>query len=137
MSFSSLLFVNPNNNNNNETISELATSPAWKALEAHYVTTMKDVTIKDLFAQDPKRFDSFSMQFEDILLDYWCSKPCFESVIGLLLFGFLILSFLVCVLYCNSTFCLPLKSFSNVGVKNRKMTPITQFTLDTLYCYFQ
>lgn len=42
---------------------------AWKALEAHY-PSMQQVHMKDLFAQDPERFDRFSLWFEDILLDY-------------------------------------------------------------------
>lgn len=50
-------------------MSDLTQSPAWKALEAHYAT-MKDVEMKTLFASDPERFSKFSMEFEDILLDY-------------------------------------------------------------------
>lgn len=50
-------------------MSDLAASSAWKALEAHHFL-MKDVTMKDLFAKDPERFNQFSMKFEDILLDY-------------------------------------------------------------------
>lgn len=50
-------------------MSNLSSSPAWKALEAHYYT-MKDVTMKNLFDEDPERFNKFSMKFEDILLDY-------------------------------------------------------------------
>ena len=50
-------------------MSEISTSSAWKALEAHYAT-MKDVHMKDLFAQDSARFDKFTTQFEDILLDF-------------------------------------------------------------------
>ena len=42
---------------------------AWKALEAHYpkVATLQ---MRDLFRDDPKRFDKFSLRFQDILLDY-------------------------------------------------------------------
>ncbi|GKY95046.1 hypothetical protein MPSEU_000468900 [Mayamaea pseudoterrestris] len=50
-------------------MTELSTSPAWKALEAHF-GTMKNVQMKDLFAKDPERFDKFSLKFEDILFDY-------------------------------------------------------------------
>jgi hypothetical protein len=49
---------------------DLTASPAWQALQEHYDTTMKHVHLKDLFAQDPERFHKFSMEFEDILLDY-------------------------------------------------------------------
>lgn len=42
---------------------------AWKALLAHY-SDMKKVQMKDLFEQDPKRFEKMSIQFSDILFDY-------------------------------------------------------------------
>jgi glucose-6-phosphate isomerase len=50
-------------------MTELTQSSAWKALEAHYAI-MKDVQMKDMFAQDSERFNKFSMEFEDTLLDY-------------------------------------------------------------------
>jgi glucose-6-phosphate isomerase len=50
-------------------MSDLTSSPAWKALEAHY-GTMKNVHMKELFANDSERFHKYSMKFEDILLDY-------------------------------------------------------------------
>ncbi len=43
--------------------------PAWKNLQAHYIAT-KDMQMKDLFAQDSSRFDSFHIEFNDILVDY-------------------------------------------------------------------
>eukprot|EP00529_Nitzschia_sp_RCC80_P012356 CAMPEP_0113483366 /NCGR_PEP_ID=MMETSP0014_2-20120614/23396_1 /TAXON_ID=2857 /ORGANISM="Nitzschia sp." /LENGTH=558 /DNA_ID=CAMNT_0000376909 /DNA_START=85 /DNA_END=1761 /DNA_ORIENTATION=- /assembly_acc=CAM_ASM_000159 len=50
---------------------DLSTTPAWKALSAHYTSTMKDATMKDMFASDPDRFIKFSLKFEDdILFDY-------------------------------------------------------------------
>jgi glucose-6-phosphate isomerase len=53
-------------------MSDLSTSSAWKAIEAHYATTMKTMHMRDLFAQDPARFEKFSSKFDDgnILLDY-------------------------------------------------------------------
>jgi glucose-6-phosphate isomerase len=48
---------------------QLTHSPAWKALEAHR-SAMDSVHMRDLFADDPHRFDSFSARCEDILLDY-------------------------------------------------------------------
>ncbi|RQW61062.1 glucose-6-phosphate isomerase [Vibrio viridaestus] len=43
---------------------------AWKALTAHFEQT-KDTQLKDLFAQEPNRFDAFSKRFgDDILIDY-------------------------------------------------------------------
>merc|ERR1740139_1687923 len=50
-------------------MTELSESVAWKALDAHY-NSIKDATMKDMFASDPNRFNKFSMEFEDILLDY-------------------------------------------------------------------
>ncbi|WP_429118962.1 glucose-6-phosphate isomerase [Aeromonas hydrophila] len=43
---------------------------AWQALEAHFAAN-KETRLKDLFAQDPQRFDKFSLTFGgDILVDY-------------------------------------------------------------------
>ncbi|WP_421242877.1 glucose-6-phosphate isomerase [Aeromonas enteropelogenes] len=43
---------------------------AWQALEAHFAAN-KETRLKDLFAQDPKRFDKFSLTFGgNILVDY-------------------------------------------------------------------
>jgi glucose-6-phosphate isomerase len=42
---------------------------SWKKLQAHYNAT-KDLKMKDLFAQDPNRFESFNVTFNDILVDY-------------------------------------------------------------------
>lgn len=42
---------------------------AWHQLEAHY-QAIKHQRMKDLFAEDPNRFQRFSIQFEDLLVDY-------------------------------------------------------------------
>ncbi len=42
---------------------------AWKRLKSHY-KAIKKMSMTGLFAQDPKRFDTFSLQFEDMLVDY-------------------------------------------------------------------
>ncbi len=42
---------------------------AWQALTQHFAEA-KNFNMKELFAQDPKRFEKFSLQFENILLDY-------------------------------------------------------------------
>ncbi|MDJ0722288.1 MAG: glucose-6-phosphate isomerase [Desulfobacterales bacterium] len=42
---------------------------SWRALQDHF-QTMQTVHMRDLFAADPKRFDNFSLPFEDILVDY-------------------------------------------------------------------
>jgi glucose-6-phosphate isomerase len=43
--------------------------PAWKALEAHY-QEVAPLQMRDLFKDDPKRFEKFSLRFEDILFDF-------------------------------------------------------------------
>ncbi|MCR9100801.1 MAG: glucose-6-phosphate isomerase [bacterium] len=42
---------------------------AWKKLEAHF-EQVRDVQMKQLFADDPDRFNRLSIQFEDILVDF-------------------------------------------------------------------
>lgn len=42
---------------------------AWTALESHY-KQIKTWKLKDLFKNDPSRFDNFSITFGDILVDY-------------------------------------------------------------------
>jgi glucose-6-phosphate isomerase len=42
---------------------------AWQALTEHF-EEMWEVEIADLFADDPSRFDTFSLRFADVLLDY-------------------------------------------------------------------
>jgi glucose-6-phosphate isomerase len=42
---------------------------AWKKLEAHFEQA-RDTQMKQLFADDPDRFNRFSIQFEDILVDF-------------------------------------------------------------------
>lgn len=48
---------------------DLIESPAWLALQEHF-EEIKDVHMRDMFAEDPQRFDNFSINFNDILLDY-------------------------------------------------------------------
>lgn len=43
--------------------------PAWQALKAHHAT-VADVHLRDLFAADPKRFETFSRYFGDLLVDF-------------------------------------------------------------------
>jgi glucose-6-phosphate isomerase len=47
----------------------LDASPAWKALTAHF-DSIKDVTMKDMFATDSERFNKFQLEFEDMLFDF-------------------------------------------------------------------
>ena len=43
--------------------------PAWKALKKHY-EQIKDVHMRDLFDGDPQRFERYSLQHGELLLDY-------------------------------------------------------------------
>ncbi|MBI5848896.1 MAG: glucose-6-phosphate isomerase [Nitrospirae bacterium] len=42
---------------------------AWKELKAHF-SVMKDRQMKDLFGEEPNRFQKYSLWFEDMLFDY-------------------------------------------------------------------
>ena len=46
-----------------------ATTKAWKELQEHYAV-MKDVPMKELFNDDPARFNKFSGCLDEILFDY-------------------------------------------------------------------
>ena len=50
-------------------MSALTTSPAWQALAEHY-QAMAGVHMRDLFAQDPTRFDTLSLSLGELLFDY-------------------------------------------------------------------
>ncbi len=56
---------------------------AWKKLENHH-KKIADLEMKDLFAEDPDRFKQFSLQLEDILVDYSKNRIIGKTV-GLLL----------------------------------------------------
>ncbi len=61
----------------------LKTTAEWKTLETHYKTVSK-LEMKDLFAQDPKRFNNFSIKFNDILFDYSKNRITQETIAKLL-----------------------------------------------------
>ena len=50
-------------------MASLTRSPAWKALKAHH-KQMAGAHMRDLFAQDARRFDKYTLRFNDLLLDY-------------------------------------------------------------------
>jgi glucose-6-phosphate isomerase len=52
---------------------------SWKKLCDHY-ETMKHVHMKDLFADDPGRFEKFSIRFKDILVDYSKNRMTDETL---------------------------------------------------------
>lgn len=52
---------------------------AYKYLADHYIN-INEYSIKDLFAQDPSRFDKFSVLFNDVLFDYSKNRINEETV---------------------------------------------------------
>ena len=51
----------------------------WQALEKHWESN-HDFHMRDLFADDPQRFSRFSLQFNDILLDYSKNRVTDETM---------------------------------------------------------
>ncbi len=60
-------------------MTDLTKSAAWKALAAHY-QDVAHIHMRDLFAHDPQRFDNFSLQFDDLLLDYSKNRVTAETM---------------------------------------------------------
>jgi len=50
-------------------MSTLTDSVIWKDLQKHF-SDIADLQMRDMFNADPKRFDKFSLSFNDILFDY-------------------------------------------------------------------
>ena len=59
-------------------MSKLTELPAWKAIESHF-SEVKGLHMRDLFAQDDQRFEKFSSQMDDILLDFSKNRMTDES----------------------------------------------------------
>ncbi len=57
----------------------LTETPEWRALADHY-EKVRDLQMKDLFAQDPGRFDRFHARCEDLLLDYSKNRVTEETM---------------------------------------------------------
>ena len=57
-------------------MSKLTQSATWKTLEEHYGVISK-LHMRDMFADDPQRFEKFSLKLNDILFDY--SKNIIDS----------------------------------------------------------
>jgi len=53
----------------NATSPRLTTLPAWQALKTHYAA-IKTQHMRDLFAAQPGRFEAFSIEWQDLFLDY-------------------------------------------------------------------
>ncbi len=56
--------------------------PAWKALQEHQ-TVLASVEMRDLFQNDPQRFERFSLRLDDLLLDFSKNRIT-EKTLGLL-----------------------------------------------------
>ena len=54
-------------------------SDSWQALGLHY-ESMVEQHMRDLFTEDPQRFDKFSIHFNDILLDYSKNRVTDETM---------------------------------------------------------
>ncbi len=50
-------------------MSHLTQSAAWKKLEQHFAE-IKHAHMREMFAEDPERFEKFSLKLNDILFDY-------------------------------------------------------------------
>ncbi|MBI5577665.1 MAG: glucose-6-phosphate isomerase [Deltaproteobacteria bacterium] len=59
------------------------TTAAWKKLAAHH-ETVSGLQMKNLFAEDPRRFERFSIRFNDILVDFSKNRITAETL-GLLI----------------------------------------------------
>lgn len=53
--------------------------PEWKALQEHF-DKIKNLHLRQLFGDDPKRGETFSLQFEDIFLDYSKNRITAETL---------------------------------------------------------
>ena len=60
-------------------MSNLKDKPAWKALQAHFEHT-RGLHMRELFAQDPQRFETFSLRVDDLLLDYSKNRITAETM---------------------------------------------------------
>ena len=58
---------------------DLVNSSEWKALQAHY-EVVRDTHMRDLFSEDPHRFNSFSVSACDVLLDYSKNRITAETM---------------------------------------------------------
>ena len=60
-------------------MSKLTSSPAWQALQAHHAT-IEPLHMRNMFRDDPARFDKFSLQLGGLLFDYSKNRINEETV---------------------------------------------------------
>jgi glucose-6-phosphate isomerase len=65
--------------NPSDTSRDISQTSAWKALAAH-AESNADVTMRELFARDPGRFERFSLRLGDMLLDYSKNRVTDETM---------------------------------------------------------
>jgi len=63
----------------NSTTQSLTKRPAWKSLQSHY-QQMKDVHLRQMFADDPQRGERFVIDTPDIYLDYSKNRVTDETI---------------------------------------------------------
>ena len=61
-------------------MSALTESPAWQALRRHFDDEIKDVPMRQMFADDPDRFRKLSFRFEDALIDFSKNRLTVETI---------------------------------------------------------
>jgi glucose-6-phosphate isomerase len=59
------------------------TTKSWQKLHRHYEKT-KNLHMRDLFAEDPQRFNKFSVRFNDLMVDYSKNRITEETFKGLI-----------------------------------------------------
>jgi len=55
------------------------TTRSWRLLSEHFVK-IRDIHMRDLFLEDPERFEKFSIRFNDILVDYSKNRVTEETM---------------------------------------------------------
>ncbi|NOZ54851.1 MAG: glucose-6-phosphate isomerase [Gammaproteobacteria bacterium] len=73
-----------NDSNNSATFQSLTELSSWQALQHHFDCVAESQHIRDLFKEDSGRFERFSLQFNELLLDYSKNRITSETVTLLL-----------------------------------------------------
>ena len=60
-------------------MSKLTQSAAWQALSAHYAA-IKPLHMRQMFIDDPERFDKFSLRLGNLLFDYSKNRISAETI---------------------------------------------------------
>ena len=60
-------------------MSKLTQSAAWQALSAHFAV-IKPLQMRQMFLEDPERFDKFSLRLDDLLFDYSKNRISTETI---------------------------------------------------------